>query len=199
MLSGVDVVLGPLRNLVVFKSGKKSLKFDITLFGNVPAAALAYGVFTMRAGRPVSIQALGYRFDVIQANDMEAVEPNSQIPHDRALGQQGMAQKTATDKKERERDMFGAKAGADYWHFPQYRARLETMRYEVLKNAKPISELRTRNAARDTEITAWLRAHGQTDDSVVFHGLKARAQDMAVILDAKTAKVIGIAPFKPWN
>ena len=52
---------------------------------------------------------------------------------------------------------------------------------------------------RDAEITAWLRDHGQTDRSMVFQGLKARAEDMAVILDAKTARVIGIAPFKPWD
>lgn len=199
MLLGVDVVLGPLLTFVVFKSGKKSLKLDLAVIGAVQAAALAYGVFTLLAGRPVYIAALGFRFDVIQANDVEEAQlkvANTSLP---LWGPAWVGTKPATDKKERERIMFSALAGADYGHFPQYHAPLETMRDEILKNAKPISELRTRNATRDTEITEWLRARGQTDESVVFQGLKARAEDMAVIMDAKTAKVIGIAPFKPWS
>ena len=66
-------------------------------------------------------------------------------------------------------------------------------------NAKPIAELRKRNPAQDAEISAWLKAHGCADESVVFQGLKARSEDMAVVLDAKTGKVVGIAPFRPWD
>ena len=81
----------------------------------------------------------------------------------------------------------------------QYHAPLETMRDEILENAKPIADLRKRNLAQDAESTDWLRQHGYSDENAVFQGLKARARDIAVILDAKTAKVIGIAPFKPWG
>jgi hypothetical protein len=63
------------------------------------------------------------------------------------------------------------------------RSSIENMRDEIRKNAQPISDL---------------KKHDVTEDSVRFQGLKARAKDMTVIVDAKTAKVIGIAPFKPW-
>jgi hypothetical protein len=199
MLLGVDIVLGPLLTLVVFKTGKKSLKFDLAVIGAVQVAALAYGVFTLLSGRPVYVAALGYRFDLIQANEVgeEQLAPTkASLP---LWGPIWVGIKPATDKQERDRMMFSGLAGFDYGHYPQYHAPLETMREEILKNAKPISELRTKNVARDAEITAWLRAHGQTDDAVVFQGLKARAEDMAVIMDAKTAIVIGVAPFKPWD
>jgi len=199
ILLGVDIILGPLLTLVVFKSGKKSLKFDLAVIGVVQVTALAYGVFTLLTGRPVYIAALGYRFDLIQANEVgqEQLAPTgASLP---LWGPKWVGIKPATDKKERERMMFSGLAGFDYGHYPQYHAPLETMRDEILKNAKPISELRKLNVGHDTEITAWLRDHGQTDDRVVFQGLKARAVDMAVIMDAKTAKVINIAPFKPWN
>lgn len=199
MLLGIDVVLGPLLTLVVFKQGKQSLKADLAVIGCVQLAALAYGVFTLLSGRPVFIAALGHRFDMIQASDIgpEQLEGSKlSLPW---LGPKVVGIKQATDKNERERMIFSASAGADYGHYPRYHAPLETMRVEILKNKSPISELRKRNIARDAEITAWLREHGQSDDSVVFQGLKARAEDMAVILDAKTARVIGIAPFKPWD
>ena len=95
--------------------------------------------------------------------------------------------------------LFSSLAGADYGHKPQYHVDLAEMRSELLREAKPIADLRTRDATRDGEIGAWLAVRGRTDDSVRYVGLKARVEDMAVILDAKTAEVIGIAPFKPWG
>ena len=76
---------------------------------------------------------------------------------------------------------------------------LEAMRDELLKEAKPIAELRKRNAAQSDALTAWLATRGYSDERAVFQGLRARNQDMAVILDAKTAAIVGIAPFKPWD
>ena len=199
MLLAIDVILGPMLTLVVFKSGKKSLKSDLAIITIVQVAALIYGAWTLLAGRPVYVAALGHRFDVIQANQVEQSDLDASGKSLPSWGPQWVGIKEATDRKERERILFSALSGADYGQMPQYHSPLEPMRDELLQNAKPISELRKRNMMRDAEITAWLREHGKTDDNVVFQGLKARAQDMAVILDAKSAKVIGIAPFKPWD
>ena len=199
MLLGIDATLGPLMTLIVFKPRKKSLKFDLAVIGLVQAAALAYGVHVLLAGRPVYVASLGHRFDLIQANEIDPA--NLQVAGKTLpwFGPQWVGYKRPTDKQERDRLMFSSLGGVDYGHYAQHHAPLETMREEILKNSKSIADLRKLNSVRDSEITAWLRDHGQTDDSVIFQGLKARAEDMAVILDAKTAKVIGIAPFKPWD
>ena len=199
MLLAVDVVLGPLLTLVVFKAGKKSLKFDLAVIGLVQVAALSYGVWALLAGRPVYVAGLGAKFAVVQANEIEDAElktANKSLPW---WGPQWVGIKVAADKEERERIMFAALGGVDYGHFPQHHAPLETMRDELLANAKPISALRKQNRTNEQEITAWLASRGVDDNNAVFQGLKARSQDMAVILDAKTAAVIGIAPFKPWD
>jgi hypothetical protein len=39
ILVGVDVILGPLLTLIVFKSGKRGMKFDLTMIGLVQVAA----------------------------------------------------------------------------------------------------------------------------------------------------------------
>jgi hypothetical protein len=67
-----------------------------------------------------------------------------------------------------------------------------------LKNAQSIVDLKKLNRGDEVAIDRWIERHGMKPDAVVFQGLKARSKDMAVIMDAKTAKVIGIAPFKPW-
>ena len=40
IMAGVDVVLGPLLTLIVFKAGKKSLKFDLSVIALVQISAL---------------------------------------------------------------------------------------------------------------------------------------------------------------
>lgn len=97
-LLAVDVVLGPLLTLVVFKTGKKSLKFDLAVIGIVQVAALSYGVSTLLVGRPVYVAGLGTRFAVVQANEVEDAElktANKSLPW---WGPQWVGTRQATDK-----------------------------------------------------------------------------------------------------
>lgn len=199
VLLAVDVTLGPLMTLIVFDVKKKSLRFDLMVIACVQVIALSYGLFTLLQGRPVFIAALGHRFDVVQANEV-ADEDIVASPNGLPLwGPRWVGTKAPMDSKKREEALFKALAGRDLGVTPQYHVPLPTMRDELLKSSKSIADLRARNGTNDREITIWLREHKRTDDDVVYQGLKARSQDMAVILDAKTAEVIGIAPFKPWD
>jgi hypothetical protein len=198
MLLAVDVVLGPLLTLVVYKQEKKTLKFDLVTIGLLQIAALLYGVYTLLVARPVYVAALGHRFDLVHANEIDEKEllaAQKKLPR---FGPQWTGTKTANDPKEKERVMFSALFGADYGHYPQHHQPLENMRDEILKNAQPISDLKKENPGDEEAIDRWLEKRGVKAEEVIYQGLKARAKDMAVIMDAKTAKVIGIAPFKPW-
>ena len=55
ILVGVDVILGPLLTLIVFKSGKRGMKFDLTAIGLVQVAALIYGAHIVYLARPAFI------------------------------------------------------------------------------------------------------------------------------------------------
>lgn len=52
IIIGVDLVLGPLLTLIVFKAGKPGLKFDLTLIGIFQAVCLAAGLYVIHAERP---------------------------------------------------------------------------------------------------------------------------------------------------
>ncbi len=47
MLIGVDLVLGPLLTMIVYKHGKPGLKFDLSVIALVQIAALIYGARTL--------------------------------------------------------------------------------------------------------------------------------------------------------
>jgi len=196
MLLGIDVTLGPLLTLIVFRSGKTSLRFDLAVIAIVQVIAMAYGVGTLLVGRPVYIAALGHRFDLIQAHEVAPDDlqvANVKLPW---FGPIVTGTKSPSTQKERENFMFG---GADLGSFPQYQVPIRQMRNELLKHAEPITRLKQLNAGHEKEIDSWLLARGYDERTAVFQGLKARNLDMVVILDKRDAKVIGIAGFRPWQ
>ena len=52
ILVGVDLVLGPLLTLIVYKEGKPGLKFDLAFIAAVQLLALSYGSYTLHGARP---------------------------------------------------------------------------------------------------------------------------------------------------
>lgn len=52
---GVDLVLGPLLTLVVYKAGKPGLRFDLTCIVVFQAACMAGGMFIVHAERPLAL------------------------------------------------------------------------------------------------------------------------------------------------
>ena len=45
MILAIDVIVGPLLGLLVYKESKKSLKFDLTVIIFIQISALLYGVY----------------------------------------------------------------------------------------------------------------------------------------------------------
>ena len=74
MLVAVDVVIGPLITLIVFKSGKPGLRFDLSVIALLQACALACGSYTMFVARPVFIAFIVDRFEIVRANDIDPAD-----------------------------------------------------------------------------------------------------------------------------
>ncbi len=55
IIAGVDLVLGPLLTLIVYKPGKPRLKMDLGIIAMLQASALAWGVWITWQERPVAI------------------------------------------------------------------------------------------------------------------------------------------------
>ena len=199
MLLTIDVVLGPLLTFIVYKEDGWRLRFDLAVIGIVQLSAMLYGAHTLFQGRPVYVAALGKRFEVVSAAEVRQQELDTAHQTLPLWGPKWVGIKTAEDRQERERVLFSALAGSDYGHFPQHHIPLEEMRAEILQNSKPISVLRKLNPGADNDVTTWLADRGYSDSTAVFQGLRARTQEMAVVLDSKSAKVVGVAPFKPWE
>ena len=71
IVAAVDMVLGPLLTLIVFKSGKRGLKFDLTLIGLLQAAALAFGVLIVHDQRTALVVFAGGGFYSLNSDQIQ--------------------------------------------------------------------------------------------------------------------------------
>ena len=197
LVVGIDVVLGPLLTLVVFKSGKKTLKFDLAVIALLQIAALVYGVSTLLEARPAYVAALGDKFQVIQATevtDANLAKAKTSLPW---WGPRWVGTKAPTDRYDIDAVNDVAAVGGGRGHFPQLHVPYDSMAKELIQRAQPIAALKKINSAQAAEIDAWLAKHGYTEQTAKFQPIKISASEFVVMIDAKTAAVIGIAPFKP--
>ena len=71
MLLAIDVTLGPLLSLLVYKEGKKTLKMDLSIIILIQVMALSYGVYAITQSRPAWIVQTGWLFEVVPANAVD--------------------------------------------------------------------------------------------------------------------------------
>jgi len=74
LMWGIDLVIGPLLTLIVYKAGKPSLRFDLTIIALLQLAFLGYGLHTLWASRPVFLVGLPNRVSLDFANEVEEAE-----------------------------------------------------------------------------------------------------------------------------
>lgn len=197
LILGVDATLGPLLTLVVFNTQKKSLKFDLAVIAVLQISAMAYGVHTLLEARPVYVAASGSSFEVIQASSISTTsiaKAKVSLPW---WGPKWVGTKAPEDRYDIDAVDGLRQMGAGRGYLPQLHIPYGEMCEQILANSKPISALKTQNAEDAPAIVKWLADHGLPEDSVVYQPIKINATVFVVMLDAKTAEPLGIAPFTP--
>ena len=78
LLLGVDLVLGPLLTLIVYRAGKPGLRFDLTAIGVVQATCLAAGIWIVHGERPLAMVYVDGSFYSVTAQSFKEV--NAPVP-----------------------------------------------------------------------------------------------------------------------
>src|SRR5258705_2894777 len=150
-LASVDVTIGPLLTAIVFKSGKKSLRFDLSVIALLQLTALAYGVQTVYRARPIYLVCTGDRFDLVMAKDIDPqdlAEVTRAQFRDLPLGSpRVIGAEMPADPKLREALLSTALAGKDLQMFPQFYVEYSQVAAHALARARPVQVLRQRDAA----------------------------------------------------
>lgn len=204
LITGVDVTLGPVITTIVFRSGKKGLKFDLAVIAVLQLAALSYGVYNLFEARPVYIAYVKDRFELVRANDVE----DANLEKARAkghpgrlplLGPQVVGAKIPKDVNESFDVMMSGFAGKDVQTYPQYHVPYDEVRDLAKQKSLPIGRLRELNPDRVAEVEASVAGSGFPEAQVRFLPMRAGKRDLTVLIHAGTGEVLRITSFRPWQ
>ena len=194
ILVGVDVILGPLLTLIVFKSGKRGMKFDLAVIGLVQLAALIYGAHIVFLARPAFIVFVKDRYELVTAVELEPeLLAAAKYAEFRTPGWTGpllVAADMPTDPKEREKLIDAALAGLDLQNFPRYYVPYAGRTKEVLAKAETIARLRVAEPVSAKAVDKYLASSGTREDDVRALMLRTRFAWVVVLLDPKTAQPV---------
>lgn len=204
ILVGVDVTLGPLLTLLVWKVGKPSLRFDMAVIVLLQLSAMGYGLHSIFLARPVYLVFSADRFDLVTAVEIpEGEQEKAKREEFQSLPLTGpkivAAQKPAS-ADERNQIMFSAiSGGADLPQLPQYYVPYAELSAEAVRKALPLDSLMRRDAETRDTLTAYLQSHRLDPAKVKFLPLRSKQHDQTVLVDAATGEVLGIVNIDPWQ
>jgi len=201
LLVGVDLVLGPLLTLIVFRSGKRGLAFDLTVIAILQTAALVYGLAVVLQSRPIFLVATVDRFVLVAANeitDEDLAAGSEEAFRTRSwTGPRLAAAELPTDPQQRNKLIDLTLAGRDIQNLPRYYQSYVSDARNLLARAKPLAQLR--QSAKDLRpLEDWLRTRHRKEETIVWLPLQARKEDLVMLLDARTAEPLGALSIDPW-
>lgn len=203
LLVGVDLALGPLLTLVVFKSGKKGLKFDLALIALMQSAALVYGLSVVLRSRPVFLVSAVDRFVLVSASEIDSADlEKGSKPEFRSLSFSGprlAGSKLPSTWQERNTVLFSSTAGKDIQQYPQYYVDYVASAPDLLKRAKPLNALRTLDTEERKLLDTGVANTKQAAEQIVWVPLVARKASLLMLLDRSSGKTLGAVAINPWR
>lgn len=144
LIAAIDIVAGPLLTLIVYKAGKPSLKFDLTVIALLQAAFLGLGLWTAWSSRPVFLVAATDRYELVFAHEVsEADRFNEAHPELARLSWTGpklVGLRPPVGDEALER-IEAAMAGLPSSRRPRYFQPFELSAPDLLQRAKPAQAL----------------------------------------------------------
>jgi hypothetical protein len=198
ILIGIDIVIGPLLTLVIFRAGKKGLNFDLACIGIAQVAALLYGLSVITSARPLFVVFAVDRYIAVSNNQLDDADLQAaKDPRYRKrswTGPQWVAAQMPTDPDESAELMFSGLNGKDVERFPKYYIPYQEHAKLAGQKSKPIDDLRPKLSA---PLNKNIAAMG-SESSLGWLPLVARGKDATVILERDSGKILDIIDIDPW-
>ena len=198
MMLAIDVIVGPVLGLLIYKEAKKNLKFDLSVIITIQIAALCYGVFSIEQGRPVWIAYNVDRFELVRKNEVITDHIEQALPqfqHPSWFKPQWVGVEFAKDANVRSDDLFAeALEGISIAQKPERYVDLSKTTTQLKQRAKSLDMLKQYNDVKQVDriLSTYPQATG-------FFPLKANTVDMTVLINKDKGEVIKIVDLRPWK
>ncbi|MEG2299423.1 MAG: TfpX/TfpZ family type IV pilin accessory protein [Acinetobacter sp.] len=198
MMLAIDVIIGPILGLLVYKQGKKTLKFDLSCIIIIQLIALFYGVFNIAQARPVWIVLNDDQFELIQSNSIitEGLQnANLQFKTPSLLKPKYAAAELAEDPNIRNSNNFDfILSGISIAQRPERYVEISQAKSKIQQRGIGLKEL---NEVNNKEDVANVLA--KYPEANAYLPLKASTIDMTVLINKNTGEIVKIVDLRPWH
>lgn len=204
-LVAVDVVLGPSLTFVVFKRGKKTLRFDLAVIAVIQFSALIYGTWVIYNERPAFLVFEVDQFQVISAAEVAKRDASfdARPLADKVFGApQLVYAKRPTDPTLKTRLLMEALEGRGdlAWH-PEYYEPIESHRDEMRARAIPFDGfLKGSKGDFRRRLEALLAtAGGDAEQWAVYTVVTRRARFFSLVFDLRDMRPVKAFEVDPMD
>jgi hypothetical protein len=201
ILALVDVVIGPLLTLIVFKPGKKSLKFDLSVIAVLQIAAMAYGLHTMWKTRPVFLVAVKDRIELVFASEIDPNDLAKAKPEYHSLTwakPRLVSAPTPNDPKIREEILLASLNGKDIQLRPEFYRPYADIKSTLVANIQPTSALNDNRQYVEQKAQRLSKTKDIDVSQIGFVPLNSARGAAIMLMNRQTAETLGPINADPW-
>ena len=198
LVAMVDLVLGPLLTLLLFKRGKPSLVFDLSVVACLQIAALAYGFYATYNQRIVAFVYAENRFNTLTI--AEHRESNERLI---AKGVEPVAIKKFGDQfpvsvytRAFDKETYGEYLESIFNDFPAARERsdqyLDLQQHHDALAQRQLTPQELEQAGKLELVESLIQSEDYTIEEVEFYPLKARYESGLAVFDPKLKRVTDV-------
>lgn len=204
LIVSVDVTLGPLITLIIFKPKKWGLRFDLTVIGVLQFSALIYGLYSIAESRPVYLTFVKDRFDLVRAGELSDADLEQAAPGFGSLpwfGYRLAGARIPKDPKEQLKLLdLAVVGGKDIQYIPRWYVPYKDVAKDAAAKARDarLSALRKLNPGRDAEVNA-IVTPSRPEEALGFLPVRAGKHDLSAVIDNRTGEFVALLPLRPWE
>lgn len=201
LLIAVDLVMGPLLTLVVFKHGKPGLKFDLAVIALMQIGALAYGAHRLYDERP---QYMVFAVDRVEFVSIKRID-TSEIQFDELrtgpltkLIKVFARRPQDPEDFQRYLDSIMVDGKPDLEARPEYWEPWLAGADEIREQLRLIGDIQPRDPGDEEKIAAAIDKYGSEHASLGVLPIGAIDEDIGLLVDQDSLEVVGILRVNPW-
>lgn len=196
LLGGVDLIVGPMLTLLVYKHGKPTLRMDLTVIGVLQALFLAVGLYSVTVTRPVFLVAYDQDLHLVAASEIsdEHFRAAAGTPYDSAgfTRPRLVGVKMPAGEEDRTRIIMSAlTGGGDLQTMPRYYTEYSAAVPELLKGSRPLSAGPGVSEERARLLQAAAADYGRKPEELRFVKLLSVRGNGLMLVDAKSGEPVG--------
>lgn len=199
ILIAVDLVVGPLMTLMLFRSGKPGLVFDLSVIAAIQIAALVYGTTVIYSERPYFVVFSIDRFEVLARKDVDEAAITDARLKQKSWSEPIYVVASLPDSFEEQQRLIDEvlQGKPDIERRPEYWSPYAEKSDIVLEKATPIAEFGRARPDAAEFARRIIETHEQGDRLSGVPVIGKRGAYLMVI-EPEQKKPVGLIPVDPW-